>query len=247
MPSFCISLTTIPSRFNVIHKTINSIKKQIRQPSKIFLNIPNKYKRFFSNEFEFSSLTNVIDDNLEISRCEDFGPGTKLLGSIKKYEGYDFVILIDDDHVYNSNMLDIFYQQYQNNQDNVYSFCVYNVEDCKVGQGADGFMINTKYLKNILNFYRQYVQNNEKLFFNDDLWISIYLNKILKKNIIDLSPLIKKSFFSQSRSIYKKHTTTDALIEIYSNNRKEARKLRFEENCKEYLLLKHRTNNFNNL
>lgn len=241
--NFCVSLTTIPPRIATIKKTLDSLKIQTKQPNKIFLNIPNIFYRYPGQTCNISSIENLYE-NLEIITCEDYGPGTKLLGSINRLKNFDYVVLVDDDHIYNKDMLDSFYQKGLVNLQKSYSFCVYNIEDCKIGQGADGFMINTKFLENILIFFEQYVKNNKKLFYNDDLWISIFLNKVLKIDIENISYLLKKSFFRKNKSIYKKHTTIDALIEVYSKNRKNARKMRFEENCKEYQLLKINTNNF---
>ena len=246
MLSFCVSLTTIPPRYSTLKKTLDSLQSQKKYPDQIFLNIPNNFKRFSNINFDFYELTKKYK-NLKINRCEDFGPGTKLLGSLDEILNYDFVILIDDDHVYKNEMLEIFYNQALKNLNNSYSFCVYDIIDCKVGQGADGFMINTKYIRNILSFFDNYVKNNQNLFFNDDLWISIYLNKILKINIESLFPLLKKSFFKKNKSVYKKHTQFGALIETYSLNRKKAREKKFEENCEEYLLLKDKTKNFTNV
>jgi hypothetical protein len=244
MLNFCVSLTTIPPRFNGIKKTIDSINNQIKKPNKIFLNIPNSYNRYPNQKYDISKLKN-ISENLEIVRCKDYGPGTKLLGSLEYLADYDYVVLIDDDHVYNKDMLNIFYNEALKDIDKAYSFCVSDIKDCKVGQGADGFMINTHFLMNILIFFNQHVKDNKRLFFNDDLWISIYLNKILKKDIKNLFPLIKRSFFLKKiKSIYKKHTTIGALIELYSEDRKKARDLKFKENCNEYLLLKNKTKNF---
>jgi len=247
MHNFCVSLTTIPSRFNRVAYTVEALNKQTRQPDKIFLNIPKEYKRFPNNNFDISGLLNIKSKNLEIVRCDDFGPGTKLLGSINSYTNYDYVILIDDDHIYKPEMLEIFYNHASKSLESAYSFAVFDIEDCKVGQGADGYLINVKHLNSILNFYKKYVSHDEKLFFNDDLWISIYLNKVLKIDIKNLSSFIKKRFFSKSTSVYKKHTTVSALIETYSKNRKEARKLKYIENCDTYLSLKEKTNNFTDL
>lgn len=246
MLNFCVSLTSIPSRFDTIYKTIKSLNKQTKKANKIFLNIPNKYKRYPMQDFDIAKIGNAYE-NLEITRCEDFGPGTKLLGSFDKIFKYDYIILVDDDHVYSKEMLNFFYEKGLENLDKAYSFCVYNIEDCKIGQGADGFMINTKFLKNILGFYSKNIKDNPKLFFNDDLWISIFINKVLRKDIENLSCLLKKSFFRRTNSIYKKHTKIDALIEQYSSNRKKARSLRFVENCEEYLHLKNSTKNFTDL
>ena len=244
MENFCVSLTSIPPRFETIEKTIRSINSQIKKPQKIFLNIPLKYKRYPDSKYDISRLE-IIFENLKIIRCKDYGPGTKLLGSLEYLMDYDYVVLIDDDHIYNKDMLNIFNKEALKDLDKAYSFCVYNVEDCKVGQGADGFMINTNFLKEILEFFNVFVLNNKKLFFNDDLWISIYLNKVLKKDIKNLFQLIKQPiFFKKIKSIYKKHTTVDALIELYSKNRKKARDIKFKENCEEYLLIKSQTENF---
>jgi len=244
MKSFCVSLTSIPPRFSTLEKTIRSINSQIKKPPKIFLNIPLKYKRYPDSKYNFLQLEKIFE-NLTIIRCKDYGPGTKLLGSLEYLMDYDYVVLIDDDHIYNKDMLDIFNKEALKDLDSAYSFCVYNVEDCKVGQGADGFMINTNFLKEIFEFFNKFVLNNKKLFFNDDLWISIYLNKVLKKDIKNLFQLIKQPiFFKKIKSIYKKHTTVDALIELYSKDRKEAREIKFKENCEEYLLLKNQTENF---
>lgn len=244
MKNFCVSLTSIPPRFHTIEKTIRSIVNQTEAPSKIFLNIPLEYKRYSNSKYDILQLENIFK-NLKIIRCQDYGPGTKLLGSIEYLMEYDYVVLIDDDHIYNKDMLKIFNNEAFKKLDKAYSFCVFDIEDCKVGQGADGFMINTSFLKEILGFFNKFVKGNEKLFFNDDLWISIYLNKILKKDIINLFQLIKQPiFFKKVKSIYKKHTTIEALIELYSKDRKQARDIKFKENCKEYLLIKNQTNNF---
>ena len=244
MENFCVSLTSIPPRFETLEKTIRSINSQTKKPQKIFLNIPLKYKRYPESKYNILRLEKNFE-NLKITRCNDYGPGTKVLGSLKYLTDYDYVVLIDDDHIYNKDMLNIFNKEALKDLDRAYSFCVYNVEDCKVGQGADGFMINTIFLKEILKFFNKFVLNNKKLFFNDDLWISIYLNKILKKDIINLFQFIKQPiFFKKIKSIYKKHTTTDALIELYSKDRREARDIKFKENCEEYLLIKSQTKNF---
>ena len=247
MLKFCVSLTTIPSRLKFIYRTLDSIKSQSKLPDKIFLNIPYKYERFKNEKIDKEILKKIKFKNLQIVRCIDYGPGTKLLGSIKYIKKFDYVILLDDDHTYNKDMLEIFYREASLNIKNSYSFCVQKIKDCYIGQGADGFLINTKYLKLILNFYKKFVKNNSKLFYNDDLWISIYLNKLIKIKIKSLNKFLKKGFFKKNLSVYKKHTTINALIEEYNLNRKLARKLRYNENILEYLRLKKQTANFKKL
>ena len=97
MRNFCVSLTSIPPRFDSLKNTLDSIYNQQIQPEKVFLNIPEKFKRFRNKNFDFNNLIKNYN-NLELNKCEDFGPGTKLLGSIQQISKFDYVILIDDDH-----------------------------------------------------------------------------------------------------------------------------------------------------
>ena len=121
MLNFCVSLTTIPPRYSTLKKTLDSLQKQNKYPDQIFLNIPNHFKRFSNFEFNFNELTTKYK-NLKINRCEDFGPGTKLLGSLNEILSYDFVILIDDDHIYKNEMLEIFYNQALKNSNDSLAF-----------------------------------------------------------------------------------------------------------------------------
>ena len=110
MVNFCASLTTIPSRIREVCLTIDSLIKQTKKPEKIFLNIPYKYERFPGQVISTEHLEKLRNfKNLEIIRCEDFGPGTKLLGSINNLEKYSHVVLVDDDHVYQKDMFEIFF------------------------------------------------------------------------------------------------------------------------------------------
>jgi hypothetical protein len=99
--NFCVSLTTIPSRIREVSLTIDSLIKQTKKPEKIFLNIPYKYERF-PNQFISTEYLEKFKNikTLDVVRCDDFGPGTKLLGSINNLEKYSHVVLVDDDHAY---------------------------------------------------------------------------------------------------------------------------------------------------
>ena len=97
-------MSTIPSRIKNISEVIKNINNQTISPQKIYLNIPYEYKRFPDQKIENKDLVDLQEQNLEIIRCEDYGPGTKIMGSIQKVRNYDFVILIDDDHLYDKHM-----------------------------------------------------------------------------------------------------------------------------------------------
>ena len=93
-------MSTIPSRIGKISEIIDNLDKQTLKPEKIYLNIPYKYQRFPDQTINEKDLIKLNYKNLEINRCEDFGPGTKIMGSIEKVRNYDCVILLDDDHLY---------------------------------------------------------------------------------------------------------------------------------------------------
>ena len=92
-------MSTIPSRVKNINEVLENINNQTLKPNKIFLNIPSSYKRFKKEVILENDLDHIIKENVEIIRCKDYGPGTKIMGSIHKVRNYDCVILIDDDHI----------------------------------------------------------------------------------------------------------------------------------------------------
>jgi len=212
---FCISLSSIPSRFGSVKKVVDSLNLQTTKPSKIFLNIPYAYKRFPDiKDVNLDIFQDIKDDNFKISRCEDYGPGTKLLGSINLLKSFDFVILVDDDHYYHPRMCEIFNKYFNLNNDQAYSFFTVKIYDLIMGQGADGFLINTHHLDGILDFYNKHVRDYKHCFLNDDFWISMYLNKFKKKRIISLEDINKKEI--NQKYIYEKINVNDPLYKIYN-------------------------------
>ena len=187
MINFCVSLTSIPSRIDNIQETIFSIKNQTIKPIKIFLNLPFKFRRFPEYKFTEEQIDRLNKFNLEISRCEDYGPATKLMGSINKIKkDYDCVILIDDDHIYHKNTFEILVENFKKEKVN-YSYYLNKIFNIRNGQCSDGFLMNVDLLDNIELFYKKYVKNNKNMFLDDDLWFAIYLyceKKSCTKNII---------------------------------------------------------------
>ena len=80
-----ISLSTIPQRLKNLNETIETLLKQTKKPDKIFVNIPFKYRRF-KQTIKDDELPKFDNSIVEITRCEDYGPATKLLGSLDKLE-----------------------------------------------------------------------------------------------------------------------------------------------------------------
>ena len=216
-----ISISTIPQRLKNLNQSIESLLKQTRKPDKIFINIPYNYKRF--NETIRDNQIPKFDNSLvEITRCEDCGPGTKLLGSLNKFEKNSLVILADDDHVYEDYMIEKFFYFYSRAPNNAYSFYVHPLGNFGIGQGADGFAINTNHLKGIKNFYHKVVRDYKELFLYDDLWISYFLYFFKKNKILSLQEHLKKNNDGKPSLIYKTHIIASGLISTYGKDLIEA-------------------------
>ena len=216
-----VSLTTIPRRVKNLSKSVESLLKQTRKPDKIFINIPTKYRRF-EEIIENDHIPRFDDLTVEITRCEDFGPGTKLLGSLEKFKKDSLVVLADDDHIYEDYMIEKFNYFYSRAPENAYSFYVHPLKNFGVGQGADGFAINSNFLKGVDRFYDHMVKKNDNLFIHDDLWTSFFLFYVKKVKILSLQSHLKKNESGKFSLIYKKHSHDDGLISSYGKNINEA-------------------------
>ena len=153
-----VSLTTIPQRVKNLNKSIESLLKQTQKPDKIFINVPLKYQRF-SETIKNDQIPKFDSNIIEITRCDDCGPGTKLLGSLNKLKKNSLIILADDDNSYENYMIEKFYYFYSTAPENSYSFYVHPLGNFGIGQGADGFAINTNHLDGIKDFYDKVVKD----------------------------------------------------------------------------------------
>ena len=212
-----ISISTIPQRLKHLNKSVNSLLDQTKKPDKIFVNIPYKYKRF-NETVEDNQIPKFDSSIVEVTRCEDYGPGTKLLGSLNKFKKNSLVILADDDHIYKDYMIEKFFYFYSKSPNNAYSFYVHPLGNFGIGQGADGFAINTNHLSGIKNFYDQIVRDYKELFLYDDLWISYFLYFFKKNKILSLREHLKKNDEGKSSLIYKIHIVTSGLVSTYGKN-----------------------------
>ena len=237
-----VSLSTIPSRIKTINKSIDSLMNQSLKPDKIFLNIPTNFKRF--KEIILDKDIPKLPDIVEINRCDDCGPGTKLLGSINKLKKNSLIVLADDDQIYEDYMLETFNKFYQKNPNNAYSFYVHPLGKFGIGQGADGFAINTNSLENINLFYDKIVKDNFELFLYDDLWISFFLFFIKKNKILSLHNFLKEDEMGKKKTIYVSHNDKSGLISTYAENLIDAVK---ERDKRAFISFKYMLDQMHNL
>ena len=235
-----ISISTIPQRIKNLNETIRSLLNQTRKPDKIFINIPNKYQRF-KETIKDNQIPNFDSNIVEVTRCEDCGPGTKLLGSLNKLKKDSLLILADDDHTYKDYMIEKFFYFYNKLPNNAYSFYVHPLGNFGIGQGADGFAINTNHLEGIKIFYDKIVKNYKELFLYDDLWISYFLYFFKKNKILSLQEHLKKDNNGKPSLIYKTRIEAAGLISTYGKNLIEAVRKRDQIAIKSFRYMQEKT------
>lgn len=103
MNDYYISLTTIPSRMGNIKRVITSLCNQVLKPKKIYIHIPNQYRRFPDQVINIPNMSEY-KDMVVINRCHDYGSSTKFLPMmlIEDVKATDNIIIVDDDHEYDS-------------------------------------------------------------------------------------------------------------------------------------------------
>ena len=143
------------------------------------------------------------------------------------------------------NVLKKFFYFYSKAPDNAYSFYVHPLGNFGIGQGADGFAINTNHLAGINNFYNKVVKDYKELFLYDDLWISYFLYFFKKNKILSLQEHLKKGIDGNPSLIYKTHIVAKGLISTYGRNLRESVKKRDEIALESFEYLSKKTKNLN--
>lgn len=100
-----ISLSTTPYRINELEPFLDKLLQQKGNVAAIYLNVPYVFKR--------KNIPYTIPTWLEqkkgitILRCEDYGPGTKLLGTLANVDlpSDTIIITVDDDVFYPDNLI----------------------------------------------------------------------------------------------------------------------------------------------
>lgn len=100
-----ISLSTTPYRIGQLDKVIKAIIDQNVTTNAIYLNVPYKFKRDNLDYYIPASLAE--NSKITILRTEDYGPATKLLGTLKAVNlpAESIIVTLDDDIEYPDNIV----------------------------------------------------------------------------------------------------------------------------------------------
>lgn len=117
------SLTTIPSRIDLISKTIQSLLNQTIPLDSVEINIPHKFKR--NNEeyiipewlIELQESSKNTKCPIKLFRTRDFGPATKVTPTFLRHQNSKdvkttYVWSVDDDFEYPINMLATLFREF---------------------------------------------------------------------------------------------------------------------------------------
>jgi len=111
-----VSLTSYGKRVWEVCLAIESIMQQTFLPNKIILNLDYS----FQNSILPSSIQKQIDRGLEVRYCRDIRSYKKLIPTLKAHPS-DVIITVDDDIIYDFNLLDRLYNSYMLYPDKIHA------------------------------------------------------------------------------------------------------------------------------
>lgn len=103
-----VSLTTFGRRINDVYLAIESIGLQTMRPSKIVLWLAESE---FDQKKLPTSLKKLQNRGLTIDYCKDIKAYNKLIPTLKRYKD-NLIITIDDDVVYNRDLIEVLYKNH---------------------------------------------------------------------------------------------------------------------------------------
>ena len=169
------SFTSIPSRLNDTEKVIKSLLNQTYPIEKIIFNIPIGTFKRTGEEYFVPKYLEKYKDKVEVVRCKEYGPGTKLLGGLDRIPYDSFIYVIDDDLTIPKNHLERLVSHLDDDTDVVSNTLCYDNLIVNSGVcGFSGFIVNRNILDNIYDFFDKLPKSCYSV---DDKWISVYLQK----------------------------------------------------------------------
>jgi hypothetical protein len=194
-----VSLTTIPSRLPLIKNTLKSLTLFSKN---IIINIPYFCKK---EQIKYDIPIWLHDmKNIIINRCDDYGPITKLLPTLQYASDNDYILICDDDIIYNKKWYDgfiLYNKKYPNSIIFYESFKTIDFYDSinleiEIFEAYKGVLIPKKMInkESILKL----ISIEKQCFYSDDLILSFYA-------FINNFSLFKipKSYYKSSKYILK--------------------------------------------
>lgn len=98
------TITTMPDKYNLLSKTLDSLLAQTHKLDAIYLGLPHTSRRLGT---PYPKLPKSIARRCVVVRCTDYGPVTKLVGAlIKESDPRTVMISFDDDRHYPPDLVE---------------------------------------------------------------------------------------------------------------------------------------------
>tara|TARA_B110000037_G_scaffold220120_1_gene286971 strand:+ start:104 stop:1003 length:900 start_codon:yes stop_codon:yes gene_type:complete len=145
-----VSLTTFGKRIDDVYLAVESIAKQTLKPNRVILWLSKD--EFFNKKLPIT-LANLEKRGLEIKYCRDLKSYNKIIPTIKECPN-DLIITIDDDIIYNFDLIEILYKNYLNDPTIIYcgSAKIMKINDRRVFDYNSWQKIEGKSDASLLNF-----------------------------------------------------------------------------------------------
>lgn len=182
-----VSLTTTPYRIESIKPVLDGILRQSIKPTKIYVNVPWKFKR--ENIVyvipEWLKNYSKIYPNIIINRTKDYGPATKLLATLEKeHDPKTIIITLDDDFIYPKHIVRDLVKQY------LFKFNQVPVPIAITGHGFNLFFLQNSYLM----YYPVFLAHNPSLLVTGSSGVA-YRREFFKEDIFSLTENLPLSCF----------------------------------------------------
>jgi len=189
-PRVVVSMTTIPSRLDNIHKVLESlIDNQTIQPDVVYLNIPHVFGR--TGETYDLSKIKYKNPRLNIIRCDDYGPVTKILPALEAERGNNRTVIIyaDDDNIVPTDFIEQYTKQARKRPNHVmYARCgqgfytksptpIDDNQGCTIPEAFEGILLPVNVIKDFDDF-KDFIMKairNKSCFKSDDYVMGAYL------------------------------------------------------------------------
>ena len=145
-----VSLTTFGKRIDDVYLAIESIAKQTLKPNRVILWLSKD--EFFNKNLPIT-LTNLQKRGLEIKYCRDLKSYKKIIPTIKECPN-DLIITIDDDIIYNFDLIEVLYNNYLNDPTIIYcgSAKIMKIKDKRVFDYNSWQNVEEKSDASLINF-----------------------------------------------------------------------------------------------
>jgi len=106
------TLTTLPTRYDKLIRTLDTLRKQDRPVDKLYLTVPAKTAR---SNLEYPEFPKEVTDLCTIVNIgKDFGPVTKIIGALLRESDPDTIIItFDDDIIYSNSVVSSLLEAHQ--------------------------------------------------------------------------------------------------------------------------------------